>query len=95
MAAKTRTESDTFGPIKVPADKYWGAQTQRSIQNFKIGGERMPEPVIHGFAVLKRAAATVHMEDGALAKKIGRAIVRAARLRLTPLRRAGIAGGRR
>ncbi len=78
MADRTRTEPDTFGPIKVAADKYWGAQTQRSIENFKIGTEQMPAPVIRGFAVLKRAAATVHMADGAMAKKIGRAIVKAA-----------------
>jgi len=75
--AKTRTESDTFGPIKVPADKYWGAQTQRSIQNFKIGWETMPAPVIRGFAVLKRSAAIVNMGFGALDKKRGRAIVAA------------------
>ena len=57
----TRQESDTFGPLDVPADKYWGAQTQRSLQNFKIGGprERMPEPVVRAFGVLKRAAAQV------------------------------------
>ena len=57
----TRSESDTFGPLDVPADKYWGAQTQRSLMNFKIGGprERMPEPVVKAFGVLKRAAAQV------------------------------------
>ena len=44
--AKTRTETDTFGPIDVPADKYWGAQTQRSLQNFRIGEERMPLPLV-------------------------------------------------
>ena len=54
---KTRTETDTFGPIEVPADRYWGAQTQRSLQNFKIGGERMPAPVVHALGVVKRAAA--------------------------------------
>ncbi|MCG8691104.1 MAG: class II fumarate hydratase [Minwuiales bacterium] len=77
-AAKTRTETDTFGPIKVPADKYWGAQTQRSIQNFKIGTEQMPAPVIRGFAVLKQAAATVNMDLGVMPKKQGRAVVKAA-----------------
>jgi fumarate hydratase, class II len=59
--AATRSESDTFGPLEVPADKYWGAQTQRSTMNFKIGGlrERMPEPVVRAFGVLKAAAAKV------------------------------------
>jgi hypothetical protein len=57
----TRSESDTFGPLDVPADKYWGAQTQRSTMNFKIGGprERMPEPVVRAFGILKGAAAKV------------------------------------
>ena len=54
---KTRTETDTFGPIEVPADRYWGAQTQRSLQNFKIGGERHAAPVVHALGVVKRAAA--------------------------------------
>ena len=49
---KTRTETDTFGPIEVPADRYWGAQTQRSLQNFKIGGETMPRPLIHALGIL-------------------------------------------
>ncbi|MDO9460727.1 MAG: lyase family protein, partial [Alphaproteobacteria bacterium] len=78
MSAKFRAETDTFGKIDVPADKYWGAQTQRSIKNFKIGWERMPEPVVHGLAVLKRAAATVNVKMGDLDKKIGNAIVLAA-----------------
>ena len=78
QTAKVRAETDTFGKIDVPADKYWGAQTQRSIQNFKIGWERMPEPVIHGFAVLKRAAASVNVKLGDLDKKIGAAIITAA-----------------
>ena len=77
-APATRTESDTFGPVKVPADKYWGAQTQRSLQNFKIGWEKMPAPVIRGFAILKAAAAAVNMAQGRLDKRRGRAIVRAA-----------------
>ena len=74
---ETRTESDTFGPIKVPADKYWGAQTQRSIQNFKIGWEFMPAPVIRGFAILKRSAAIVNAGFGDLDRKRCRAIVQA------------------
>ncbi len=77
-AAATRTESDTFGPIDVPADRYWGAQTQRSIQNFPIGGERMPEPVIRGLGIVKRAAAEVNMSLGRLDPKVGEAIVEAA-----------------
>ncbi|KAI8112645.1 hypothetical protein M9434_003966 [Picochlorum sp. BPE23] len=76
----TRTEYDTFGPLEVPSDKYWGAQTQRSTMNFKIGGptERMPEPVIKAFGVLKGAAAQVNMDLGVLEPKVGKAIVSAA-----------------
>jgi fumarate hydratase, class II len=78
--AKTpmRVEADTFGQISVPADRYWGAQTQRSIENFPIGGERMPEPVIRGLGIIKRAAAEVNMDLGRLDRKIGEAIVKAA-----------------
>src|SRR5271155_3616231 len=75
---KTRTETDTFGPIDVPADRYWGAQTQRSLQNFKIGGERMPPPVVHALGVVKRAAAIANVSLGQLDKKIGDAIEAAA-----------------
>ncbi len=60
--AKYRIEKDTMGEIQVPADKYWGAQTQRSLQNFKIGGQQMPIEVIRGFAHLKKAAALVNHE---------------------------------
>jgi len=74
----TRTETDTFGPVEVPADRYWGAQTQRSIQNFPIGGERMPEPVVRGLGIVKRAAAEVNMDLGRLDPKLGKAIVQAA-----------------
>lgn len=76
----TRVEKDTFGPLEVPADKYWGAQTQRSLTNFKIGGarERMPEPVVEAFGILKCATAKVNMAQGALDTRIGDAIVRAA-----------------
>lgn len=52
-----RIEKDTLGPVQVPATKYWGAQTQRSFQNFKIGGHRMPMEIIRAFAILKKAAA--------------------------------------
>lgn len=75
---KHRIETDSFGPIEVPADKYWGAQTQRSIQNFKIGGEKMPEPLIKAFAILKKAAASVNMQIAGLDKKVGNAIIKAA-----------------
>ena len=76
---KIRTETDSFGPIKVPADRYWGAQTQRSRQNFKIGWERMPLPVVHALGIVKQAAAEANMELSVLDKKRGRAIVRAAK----------------
>ena len=74
----TRTETDSFGPIEVPAAHYWGAQTQRSLQNFKIGGERMPLPLMRAFGVQKKAAALANMKLGALDKKLGAAIVKAA-----------------
>lgn len=74
-----REERDTFGPIQVPSDKLWGAQTQRSLQNFDIGGprERMPEPIIRSFGILKKCAAKVNMEYG-LDPTIGKAIMKAA-----------------
>ncbi|CAN1122843.1 Fumarate hydratase 1, mitochondrial [Linum perenne] len=74
-----REERDTFGPIQVPSDKLWGAQTQRSLQNFDIGGERerMPEPIIRAFGILKKCAAKVNMEYG-LDPAIGKAIMQAA-----------------
>ena len=76
--AKTRSESDSFGPIEVPADRYWGAQTQRSLENFRIGAERMPLPVIHALALIKRAAAEVNQKLGLLDARRARAIVKAA-----------------
>jgi fumarate hydratase, class II len=76
--AKTRIETDTFGPIEVPADKYWGAQTQRSLQNFRIGEERMPLPLIRALAMVKRAAAEVNQSLGLLEAKRARAIIQAA-----------------
>jgi len=75
---KTRVETDTFGPIEVPADHYWGAQTQRSLQNFKIGWERMPEPVVRALGIVKRAAALVNIDLGELDSQIGNAIAAAA-----------------
>ena len=76
--ANARVESDSFGPIDVPADHYWGAQTQRSLQNFKIGGQTMPLPLIHAYGLLKKAAAMTNMKFGLLDAKIGDAIVKAA-----------------
>jgi fumarate hydratase, class II len=76
--AKTRTETDSFGPIQVPADRYWGAQTQRSLENFRIGSERMPIPVIHALAIIKRAAAEVNHKLGLIDARRMRAIVKAA-----------------
>ena len=63
-----RIEKDTMGPVQVPADKYWGAQTQRSKENFTIGGHKMPLEVIRAFAILKKAAAHANFELGVLAK---------------------------
>ena len=76
--SKTRTESDTFGPIEVDAAVYWGAQAQRSLGNFKIGWEKQPKPVIRALGIVKRAAAEANMELGRLDPKIGQAIVAAA-----------------
>jgi fumarate hydratase, class II len=73
-----RVESDSFGNIDVDASRYWGAQTQRSLQNFKIGGETMPQPLITAFGILKRSAAMVNMQLGVLDKTIGEKIVAAA-----------------
>jgi fumarate hydratase class II len=73
-----RTETDTFGPIEVEADKYWGAQAQRSLGNFKIGEEKMPTPVIRALGIVKRAAAETNMALGRLDPKLGEAIVAAA-----------------
>ncbi|MBV9994100.1 MAG: class II fumarate hydratase [Caulobacteraceae bacterium] len=73
-----RTETDTFGPIEVPGDRYWGAQTQRSLQNFKIGWEKQPLPVVRALGIVKRAAAEANMALGKLEPKIGQAIVAAA-----------------
>ncbi|KAJ6230991.1 aspartateammonia/argininosuccinate/adenylosuccinate lyase [Anaeramoeba flamelloides] len=79
MSKEFRIESDSLGEIKVPKDKYWGAQTQRAIQNFQIGLERdrMPIEIIRGFGILKRACAQANMDLGILDKKIGNAIIQA------------------
>lgn len=76
--AAIRIETDSFGPIEVPAEHYWGAQTQRSLQNFKIGGERMPIGLVRAFGIQKKAAALANMKLGVLDKKLGEAIVKAA-----------------
>jgi fumarate hydratase, class II len=75
--AATRIEKDTFGPIEVPADRLWGAQTQRSLQNFAISGERMPAALLKALAIVKKAAALVNQELGTLEPKLADAIVRA------------------
>jgi fumarate hydratase, class II len=69
-AAKTRSESDAFGALDIPADRLWGAQTQRSLQNFRIGTERMPLPLIHALGLVKRAAAEVNRDLGSLDAKL-------------------------
>ena len=74
----TRTETDTFGPIEVPADRYWGAQTQRSLHNFRIGGERMPVPLIRALGLVKQAAALVNRDLGALDPRVADAVAAAA-----------------
>jgi len=73
-----RIETDTMGEIQVPADKYYGAQTARSLKNFRIGGERMPRELIRAMGILKKAAAQVNMELGTLPKEKGELIVKAA-----------------
>ncbi len=73
----TRIETDSLGEMEVPADKYWGAQTQRSLQNFKIGTEKMPQALIRALGIQKKAAAQANMELGALPTDIGSAIVAA------------------
>ena len=74
----TRMETDSFGPIAVPAEHYWGAQTQRSLENFQIGEERMPLPLVHALGLVKQVAATVNGELGLLAPDIAAAIAQAA-----------------
>ncbi len=74
----TRTETDTFGPIEVDATKYWGAQAQRSLGNFKIGWEKQPQPVIRALGIVKRAAAETNMALGKLDPALGKVIVAAA-----------------
>lgn len=77
-AQKIRIEKDSFGDIEVPFDRYWGAQTQRSLQNFDIGEETMPKPLVRALGLQKKASALANMELGVLDAKIGKAIVQAA-----------------
>ncbi|RMX11670.1 class II fumarate hydratase [Vandammella animalimorsus] len=78
MTQQTRTEKDTFGPIEVPANKLWGAQTQRSLQNFDISGEKQPREIIKALAQVKRASAAVNHALGLLDEKKAKAIIAAA-----------------
>jgi fumarate hydratase class II len=75
---KTRTETDTFGPIDVAADKYWGAQAERSLGNFKIGWEKQPLPVVRALGIVKRAAAETNVALGKLDSKLAATIIAAA-----------------
>ena len=72
---ETRTETDSFGPIDVPSDKYWGAQTQRSIKNFPIGWEKQPIAIVRSLGIIKKACAQANIEMGNLDKRLGEAIV--------------------
>src|SRR5437763_1592953 len=78
MDDSTRTESDSMGPIEVPADRYWGAQTERSLIHFDIGDDKMPPELIRAFGVLKKAAALVNRDLGKLDEEKTRLIVKAA-----------------
>ena len=77
-AKTTRTETDTFGPIEVAGDKFWGAQAERSLGNFKIGWEKQPQPIIRALGIVKRAAAEANIELGKLDKALGQTIIKAA-----------------
>ena len=74
----TRTETDTFGPIEVDASKYWGAQAQRSLGNFKIGWEKQPAPIVRALGIVKKAAALTNMDLGKMPRNLGEIIVKAA-----------------
>jgi fumarate hydratase class II len=77
-ATGTRVESDSMGPIEVPAEHYWGAQTQRSLIHFSIGDDRMPKAVYHAYGYVKKAAALVNAESGRLGRELAQAIATAA-----------------
>ena len=72
---KKRSESDAFGPLEIPADKLWGAQTERSLHNFRIGWERMPIEITRALGLIKRAAAEVNRDLGSLDRKRAQAII--------------------
>ena len=78
MSDTKRTETDSIGPIEVPANRYWGAQTQRSLLNFEIGTETMPAPLVRALGIQKKAAAMANMALGSMDEKIGNAITQAA-----------------
>src|SRR3712207_1370452 len=78
ISAKTRIETDSFGPLEVAADRYWGAQTQRSLGNFKIGGERMPLPLVRALGIIKKCAAITNVALGNLEPELGKVIADAA-----------------
>jgi len=78
MTNNTRTESDTMGEVEVPADKYWGAQTQRSIENFPIGNDRMPVPLVRALGIQKQAAARANLALGQLEEDVATSIADAA-----------------
>ncbi len=74
----TRQETDSLGAVDVPAHRYWGAQTQRSLHHFSIGDDRMPKPVIRGMAILKKAAALTNQDLGKLSAEEAKMLVQAA-----------------
>jgi len=76
--ADTRTETDSFGPLEVPSNKYWGAQTQRSIMNFPIGWEKQPIAIVRALGVIKQACAMANRDSGELDGKLAEAIIQAA-----------------
>src|ERR1700704_5988355 len=78
-SSTARSETDSFGPIEVPADRYWGAQTERSRQNFRIGQDRMPIEIVHALGIVKLASAETNRELGLLDARRAGAIIRAAR----------------
>src|ERR1700740_2940198 len=79
QAGATRVETDSFGGIEVPADRYWGAQTERSRTNFRIGQDRMPIEIVHALGIVKLAAAETNRELGLIDQRRAGAIIRAAR----------------
>ncbi|MDZ4134298.1 MAG: lyase family protein, partial [Paracoccaceae bacterium] len=78
MTTTIRVETDSFGPLNVPGNKYWGAQTQRSIQNFLIGWEKQPVAIIRALGVIKKACALVNIDQGDISPELGNAIAAAA-----------------